>query len=171
MDLILPSFSAHLHTQWWQPVRQHAGQAAGNDFRVPCLTSGHLDRRRWTDWWTCSTSWASTTLLKLQCSIKERLFCILAISPPPHEYKYTCVSGCSRGSRMWPTPHASIHGFESSLATTWSITGSGPRGTKLSALWGWGVWGGCRLDVGPPCSPEHEQIASHQEQQQLDPET
>lgn len=77
---------------------------------------------------------------------------------------------------MWTTPHASIRELGSSLATTRSITGSGPRGTKLSALTvskrvGWGGRGGCRLDIGPLCSPEPEQIASHQEQKQLDPET
>lgn len=73
---------------------------------------------------------------------------------------------------MWTTPHASIRELGSSLATTRSITGSGPRGTKLSALTESKRGGGGTLvPCAPLSSPEPEQIASHQEQQQLDPET
>lgn len=82
---------------------------------------------------------------------------------------------------MWPTPHGSIRALGGPLATAQSITGSGPLGTKLSALAasprGGGYrlsegWGGYGLDIGSWCSPEPEQIASRQrQQQQLDPET
>lgn len=85
-------------------------------------------------------------------------------------YKYTLVSsadeagGCGVG-------HIPLFALGNSLATTRSITGSGPRGTKLSALIASKRVVGGVLNVGPLCSPVPEQIASRQEQQQLDPET
>lgn len=138
----------------------HTAMAAGyaafwpdyrEQFGVLCLVQDHFDM--WTG--------------------EDELWLTLHPEPQPHRWNYNvatniqlvwrnvdCASWqawvpipasnefvAEEAGGMWTTPHASIRELGSSLATTRSITGSGPRGTKLSALTvskrvGWGGGGG-----------------------------
>lgn len=175
IDIFKRLSSAH---QWKKNAMWHAGLTLRNNlgFSVfPKRPLRHEDRRRWTA--NAVTSGRPTlppkrnfVRSKFDNQFLHPMKMIQSLPEPPHPpcvevHFVSSVAGEAGGWGTWPIPRASIRALGNSLTTTWSITGSGPSWHQtVCPLCGGGWRGG--VDIGPLCSPEHEQIASHQ-----DPET